>query len=135
MSMYPSFTTIEILKSDKNTTGVFNGIQDTQPLLTEPYQMGQNLGHLGPSELNDLMMDTFFTQNEIVEWYEKFKKDYPHGYMKRKDFIKLYKTFYRNCDAQKFSEHVFRVFDVNNDGKIGKNIDYSTVGIPFPSPK
>ena len=89
--------------------------------------MGQNLGHLGPSELDDLMMDTFFTQAEIVEWYEKFKKDYPHGYMKRKDFIKLYKTFYKNGDAQKFSEHVFRVFDVNNDGRIGKDIDYSTV--------
>ena len=87
--------------------------------------MGQNLQSLGPTDFEDLTYCTHFKQKEIMEYYYKFKKDHPSGYIKKHEFIKIYRTFYKKGDASKFSEHVFRVFDNNCDGKIGKSKFYS----------
>ena len=51
-------------------------------------------------------------------------KDYPNGFMTRKQFLKVYQDYYKKGDPSGFSEHVFRVFDANNDGKIGKRNFY-----------
>ncbi len=82
--------------------------------------MGGRQTKIPPTELNHLCHQTKFEQEELKLWYEKFKKDYPSGSISKQQFIELYRGHYRNGDAKKFSEHVFRVFDVNNDGKIGK---------------
>ena len=82
--------------------------------------MGQNQHKLAPTQLEDLTKRTVFTQPELKLWYEKFIKDYPHGYMTKIEFKQVYKDYYQRGDSNKFSEHVFRVFDVNSDGKIGE---------------
>eukprot|EP00794_Sanderia_malayensis_P010747 gene10747-11898_t len=80
--------------------------------------MGGLHAKIPPSELNDLCHKTKFEQGELKLWYERFKKDYPSGSISKQQFVELYRGHYKNGDAKKFSEHVFRVFDVNNDGKI-----------------
>lgn len=87
--------------------------------------MGGLHGKLPPSDLRDLCNRTSFDEKELKTWHEKFKKEYPSGSITKQDFIKLYRGFYKSGDAKKFSEHVFRVFDANNDGKIGKLPVYS----------
>ena len=87
--------------------------------------MGVHQGKLAPNELDDLTRRTTFNTQEVRTWYEKFLKDYPHGYMNKEQFKKVYKGYYRDGDSEKFAEHVFRVFDVNKDGKIGKKEEFS----------
>lgn len=82
--------------------------------------MGNSHPKLAPSQLDDLCKNTTFSREELKKWFEKFMKDYPSGYMKKEQFLKVYQDYYKTGDSKGFSEHVFRVFDVNNDGKIGK---------------
>ena len=90
--------------------------------------MGQSSRKLPPTQLEDLTRKTTFSRDELKQWYELFMKDYPSGYMNREQFLKVYKDYYKHGDPSGFSEHVFRVFDVNNDGKIGK-INFKTFNI------
>lgn len=84
--------------------------------------MGGQHGKLPPSDLRDLCNQTSFDEKELKTWHDNFKKEYPSGCISKQDFVKLYRGFYTSGDAKKFSEHVFRVFDANNDGKIGNHV-------------
>ena len=81
--------------------------------------MGGHHGKLPPNDLRELCNRTSFDEKELRIWHDKFKKEYPSGSINKQDFIRLYRGFYTSGDAKKFSEHVFRVFDANNDGEIG----------------
>ena len=94
----------------------------TRQRLCGDLNMGQSSRKLPPTQLEDLTRKTTFSRDELKQWYELFMKDYPSGYMNRDQFLKVYKDYYKHGDPSGFSEHVFRVFDVNNDGKIGKHI-------------
>ena len=82
--------------------------------------MGGHHAKMPPNELQDLCKRTNFDQAELKQWYDKFRKEYPKGSISKEEFINLYKGYYKSGDAKRFSEHVFRVFDVNNDERIGK---------------
>jgi len=84
--------------------------------------MGQSQRKLPPTQLEDLTKKTTFSRDELKQWYDKFIRDYPTGYMTQKQFLDVYQGYYKSGDPSKFSKHVFRVFDVNNDGKIGECI-------------
>lgn len=84
--------------------------------------MGQSHRKLAPSQLEDLSRNTDFSREELKQWFEKFMKDYPSGHMEKDAFLKVYQDFYKTGDSKGFSEHVFRVFDLNNDGKIGMSV-------------
>ena len=86
--------------------------------------MGGHHAKIPPKELCDLCSRTCFDEKELKMWHDKFKKEYPSGSITKQDFIKLYRDYYKSGDAKRFSEHVFRVFDANNDGRIGMNINF-----------
>lgn len=73
-----------------------------------------------PEELSQLMEHTHFDAKELKKWYHGFIKDCPDGALSKEQFINLYSRFYENGNADKFATHVFRTFDNNNDGSIGK---------------
>lgn len=73
-----------------------------------------------PEELSELLQITHFDQKELKKWYLGFIKDCPDGTLDKNQFIDLYSSFYASGNARKFASHVFRTFDVNADGKIGK---------------
>ena len=97
--------------------------------------MGGQQGKIPPNDLSELCNRTSFDEKELRMWHEKFKKEYPSGSINKQDFIRLYKGFYTSGDAKKFSEHVFRVFDANNDGKIGMLAIDLHLSIIFPTLK
>lgn len=81
-------------------------------------QMGKNQSKIPPAELKDLLARTRFTEGELKEWYNGFKRDCPDGRLTLAQFTTIYSEFYGTHEAKKFAEHLFRTFDVNQDGRI-----------------
>jgi len=81
--------------------------------------MGKAQSKIAPSELKDLLLRTHFTEGELKEWYTGFKRDCPEGKLTLEQFTNIYSEFYGTHEAKLFAEHLFRTFDVNQDGRIG----------------
>ena len=82
--------------------------------------MGQENGKLPSSQLEDLTKKTDFTREQLTEFHLRFRKDFPTGYMTKAQFSQVYKDYYKTGESEQFSEHVFRAFDDNGDGRIGE---------------
>lgn len=80
--------------------------------------MGQANGKLATRQLEDLSNKTDFSREQLKDFFVKFQKDFPTGYMTKDQFTKVYKDYYKTGESERFSEHVFRAFDDNGDGKI-----------------
>ena len=78
--------------------------------------MGKNNSKLNPEQIDDLKVNTQFTDAEIKEWYKAFTMDFPSGRLNRTQFKKLYSNLFPNGDESKFVEHAFKNFDVDGDG-------------------
>ena len=86
--------------------------------------MGKGGSKIPPEELKELVNRTHFDEKELRRWYKGFAKDCPDGRLNKEQFVELYSSFYDNGNANKFAEHVFRTFDVNNDETIGNSSVY-----------
>jgi len=73
---------------------------------------------LTEEEVQLLLANTSFTREEIKKWHEGFIKDCPKGQLDKKKFVDAYKVFYPQGKADKFCNHVFKVFDFDNSGQI-----------------
>ncbi len=80
--------------------------------------MGTLNSKLQPKELADLRKNANFSDNELREWYRKFLGDFPDGTVTIDEFKCIYDECFPYGDSGKFSDHVFRIFDTNGDGKI-----------------
>nr|AWC68243.1 recoverin [Cemophora coccinea] len=81
--------------------------------------MGNNKsGMISKEVLDDLKSNTKFSEDELVKWYEAFKKQCPDGRIGKVEFEKIYSTFFPNSDPKVYARHVFRSFDTNDDGTL-----------------
>ncbi|CAI9599117.1 unnamed protein product [Staurois parvus] len=68
--------------------------------------------------LEELQMNTKFTQEELCTWYQSFLKECPSGRISKKQFESIYSKFFPDADPKAYAHHVFRSFDANNDGTL-----------------
>lgn len=68
--------------------------------------------------LEDLKVNTKFTEAEIMQWYENFQKQCPSGRITQDQFVEIYVRFFPDSDAKSYAQHVFRSFDTNDDGTL-----------------
>lgn len=75
-------------------------------------------GAVSKEILEDLKLNTKFTETEIVQWYENFKRQCPTGRISKEEFQAIYGKFFPDSDANTYAQHVFRSFDTNDDGTL-----------------
>uniref|UniRef100_A0A667X6Y5 Recoverin 3 n=1 Tax=Myripristis murdjan TaxID=586833 RepID=A0A667X6Y5_9TELE len=75
-------------------------------------------GAVSKEILEDLKLNTKFTEMEIVQWYENFKRQCPTGRISKEEFQSIYSKFFPESDANTYAQHVFRSFDTNEDGTL-----------------
>ncbi|XP_003969111.2 recoverin-like [Takifugu rubripes] len=75
-------------------------------------------GAMSKEILEELKMNTKFSEMELVQWYENFKRQCPSERITKEEFQEIYSKFFPDSDAQTYSQHVFRSFDTNADGTL-----------------
>jgi neurocalcin delta len=65
-----------------------------------------------------LTKNTNYTPEQINQWHEAFLRDCPNGKLTSRQFTEVYKRFYPEFEADKYSAQVFRTFDADNNGYI-----------------
>lgn len=68
--------------------------------------------------LEDLKMNTKYTEDELSAWYTTFMKECPSGRISKQQFEGIYASFFPDADPTAYSRHVFRSFDLNADGTL-----------------
>ncbi|XP_038237127.1 recoverin [Dermochelys coriacea] len=68
--------------------------------------------------LEDLKLNTKYSEDELCKWYESFQKQCPDGHISQAEFEKIYGNFFPKSDPQVYARHVFRSFDTNGDGTL-----------------
>mgnify|MGYP002784902968 CR=1 FL=1 len=69
-------------------------------------------------EIAFLLRNTNYNRQQILKWHQGFLLDCPTGELDKKKFLQVYKEFYPQGKAEKFSNEIFKVFDVDGSGKI-----------------
>lgn len=80
--------------------------------------MGTKVSKLSKDDLASLKQSTYFDRREIQQWHKGFLRDCPDGLLTRDEFIKIYKQFFPFGSPDEFAQHVFSVFDKDNNGTI-----------------
>ena len=73
---------------------------------------------LETDELDYIMKHTDLNKSTIKEWYSGFLRDCPSGKMTQEQFYQMYKMLIPKGNTKKFSKHVFRTFDTDNNNYI-----------------
>ncbi|XP_060700829.1 recoverin-like [Hemiscyllium ocellatum] len=68
--------------------------------------------------LEDLKMNTKYSEAELSLWYQTFLKECPSGLITREQFEKIYSGFFPDANPKDYAQHVFRSFDTNSDGTL-----------------
>ena len=75
-------------------------------------------GALSKEILEELRLNTRFTEEELSTWYQSFLKECPSGRITRQEFQTIYSKFFPEADPKDYAQHVFRSFDANSDGTL-----------------
>ncbi|XP_029456120.1 recoverin isoform X2 [Rhinatrema bivittatum] len=75
-------------------------------------------GALSKQILQELQMNTKYSQDELCVWYQSFLKECPNGRISKEQFENIYARFFPDADPKAYAQHVFRSFDANNDGTL-----------------
>jgi len=62
-----------------------------------------------------------YTVEEMKQWHQRFKSQYPTGNLDKAQFRKLYVRFYPQGDTAELADDIFRLFDVDGDERINFN--------------
>ena len=71
-----------------------------------------------PQELTDLWANSNYTMEELQQWYEAFVSAHPQKFITTEEFVETYNRHYPNGKATLFAQNLFRVFDLDQDGRI-----------------
>ncbi|XP_035715757.1 neuronal calcium sensor 2 [Folsomia candida] len=90
---------------------------------------------LQKEDLEFLKSHTRYDESTIKEWYKGFKQDCPNGRLTPSKFVDMYKMFFPSGNAEEFCDHVFRTFDLDQNGFIDFKefllaIDVTSSGTP-----
>jgi Ca2+-binding EF-hand superfamily protein len=85
--------------------------------------MGQGQTKTVDVKLDDATMErltknTNYTPEQIHQWHQAFLRDCPSGKLTSRQFTEVYKKFYPEHEAEKYSSQVFRTFDMDSNGYI-----------------
>ncbi|XP_038609136.1 visinin-like [Tachyglossus aculeatus] len=75
-------------------------------------------GALSREVLEELKVQTSYSEEELVSWYRGFRKQCPDGRIGRADFERIYAHFFPRSGPAGYAGHVFRSFDANGDGTL-----------------
>jgi len=73
---------------------------------------------LRDEDLEQLCKTSGMDEVEVKEAFDQFVTEHPNGKMKKKYFRELMEKALPKQDAGKMVDHVFRIYDKNNDGVI-----------------
>jgi len=65
-----------------------------------------------------LTENTQYSSQEVFDWFSTFKRDCPSGKLGPDQFNAMYSKFFPAGNSESFCEHVFRIFDTDNNGVI-----------------
>lgn len=83
------------------------------------YSMGNSKSSaLSKEILEDLKMNTKYSEAELSAWYTTFLKECPNGRISKEKFEGIYASFFPDADPTAYARHVFRSFDLNADGTL-----------------
>jgi len=82
--------------------------------------MGSKQGKpvLREEDITTLCKSSGLDEAQVKEHFEKFVEEHPEGRMKKKDFREMMQKALPSSDAAKMEKHMFRIYDVNDDGYI-----------------
>lgn len=75
-------------------------------------------GALSKEILEELQLNTKYSQDELCTWYQTFLKECPTGRITKQQFENIYAKFFPDADPKAYAQHVFRSFDANSDGTL-----------------
>ncbi|XP_073684684.1 recoverin b [Garra rufa] len=75
-------------------------------------------GALSKNLLEELKMNTKYSEEQLYTWYQKFLNECPTGRISQEQFESIYASFFPDADPKAYAQHVFRSFDANSDGTL-----------------
>ena len=73
---------------------------------------------LSQESLDFVIEKTHASKEDVEEKYNNFIKEYPDGKIDSKGFRTMMKKCFPDQDVEKLEKHIFRMYDINKDGKI-----------------
>ena len=91
--------------------------------------MGSRCGkpQLKPEDVAAFSKSSGLSNQEVQDSFENFILKHPNGKMRPKDFGEIMSTALPSKDANKMTQHAFRIYDLNNDGFV----DFSEFMVVF----
>merc|ERR1712002_361 len=82
--------------------------------------MGSKQGKpvLREEDIATLCKSSGLDEAQVKEHFERFVEEHPEGRMKKKDFREMMQKALPSSEAAKMEKHMFRIYDVNDDGYI-----------------
>lgn len=72
--------------------------------------------YLSTSDFDFCVSHTKFSDVEILNWFKGFRKEVPNGHLSKSHLTNLFRKVFEDGNAQTFTNHIFRIFDKDNNG-------------------
>jgi neuronal calcium sensor 1 len=79
---------------------------------------------LSEDDIQFIIANTDFNRDQVIKWFEEFKKQCPSGRLNKQEFIKFYKKLIKgdHPDEEQFCAAVFDVYDQDGNYLLERNL-------------